>query len=252
MKIGKINKHTVEIYDSIDELPINRFQRYNKYLLIDSGVGSDLQDVLDHIDRAKIYIKSNPSMAITELDNMKQAVYLVSEQISPKYMAFAVLVSKIDGQPMDDLTDAGLQRVLDILKEAKKSWIDGILHSVKKKIDEELSLYFPGRFEDATCKEYYDQLRSHTMLKLQHLLTGEDISSASEDIEVRLAILTKPRIFSGKKSVEIAYDKQFEEMCLILSQNLQIHTQDMTVLQFYNAFEYLQKQAKKMKQNKAK
>lgn len=252
MKIGKINKHTVEIYDSIDELPINRFQRYNKYLLIDSGVGSDLQDVLDHIDRAKIYIKSNPSMAITELDNMKQAVYLVSEQISPKYIAFAVLVSKIDGQPMDDLTDAGLQRVLDILKEAKKSWIDGILHSVKKKIDEELSLYFPGRFEDATCKEYYDQLRSHTMLKLQHLLTGEDISSASEDIEVRLAILTKPRIFSGKKSVEIAYDKQFEEMCLILSQNLQIHAQDMTVLQFYNAFEYLQKQAKKMKQNKAK
>lgn len=252
MKIGKINKHTVEIYDSIDELPINRFQRYNKYLLIDSGVGSDLQDVLDHIDRAKIYIKSNPSMAITELDNMKQAVYLVSEQISPKYMAFAVLVSNIDGQPMDDLTDAGLQRVLDILKEAKKSWIDGILHSVKKKIDEELSLYFPGRFEDATCKEYYDQLRSHTMLKLQHLLTGEDISSASEDIEVRLAILTKPKIFSGKKSVEITYDKQFEEMCLILSQNLQIHTQDMTVLQFYNAFEYLQKQAKKMKQNKAK
>lgn len=252
MKIGKINKHTVEIYDSIDEMPINRFQRYNKYLLIDSGVGSDLQDVLDHIDRAKIYIKSNPAMAITELDNMKQAVYLVSEQISPKYMAFAVLVSKIDGQPMDDLTDAGLQRVLDILKEAKKSWIDGILHSVKKKIDEELSLYFPGRFEDATCKEYYDQLRSHTMLKLQHLLTGEDISSASEDIEIRLAILMKPRIFSGKKSVEIAYDKQFEEMCLILSQNLQIHTQDMTVLQFYNAFEYLQKQAKKMKQNKAK
>lgn len=252
MKIGKINKHTLEIYDSIDEMPINRFQRYNKYLLIDSGVGSDLQDVLDHIDRAKIYIKSNPSMAITELDNMKQAVYLVSEQISPKYMAFAVLVSKIDGQPMDDLTDAGLQRVLDILKEAEKSWIDGILHSVKKKIDEELSLYFPGRFEDATCKEYYDQLRSHTMLKLQHLLTGEDISSASEDIEVRLAILTKPRIFSGKKSVEIAYDKQFEEMCLILSQNLQIHTQDMTVLQFYNAFEYLQKQAKKMKRNKAK
>ena len=251
MKIGKINKHTVEIYDSIDEMPINRFQRYNKYLLIDSGVGSDLQDVLDHIDRAKIYIKSNPAMAITELDNMKQAVYLVSEQISPKYMAFAVLVSKIDGQPMDDLTDAGLQRVLDILKEAEKSWIDGILHSVKKKIDEELSLYFPGRFEDATCKEYYDQLRSHTMLKLQHLLTGEDISSASEDIEVRLAILTKPRIFSGKKSVEIAYDKQFEEMCLILSQNLQIHTQDMTVLQFYNAFEYLQKQAKKMKRNKS-
>ena len=58
MNIGKVNKHTVEIYDSIDELPIQRFQKYNKFLLIDSGVGSDLQDVLNHIDRAKIYIKA--------------------------------------------------------------------------------------------------------------------------------------------------------------------------------------------------
>ena len=57
MKTGKINKHTVEIFDAIDEMPIQRFQKYNKYMLIDSGVGSDLQDILDHVERAKIYIK---------------------------------------------------------------------------------------------------------------------------------------------------------------------------------------------------
>ena len=37
-------KHKVELYDSIDELPIVRFHKYNKMLLIDAGVGSDLSD----------------------------------------------------------------------------------------------------------------------------------------------------------------------------------------------------------------
>ena len=144
MKVGKVNKHTVEMYDSIDELPIQRFQKYNKYLLIDSGVGSDLEDVMNHIERAKIYIKANPEMAATELENLRQSIYLVTEEISPKYMAFAVLVNKIDGKEMNDMSDAGLKKVLEILSEAKKGWLDGILDSVKKKIDRELSLYFPG------------------------------------------------------------------------------------------------------------
>lgn len=136
MRQERINKHVVELYDSIDELPIVRFQKYNKYLLIDSGVGSDMNDVLDHIDRAKLYISANPKMAVVEMENMRQAIYLISEEISPKYMAFAVLVHKIDGKEMNDLSDVGLKKVLEILNEVKKSWIDGILDLVKKKLIE--------------------------------------------------------------------------------------------------------------------
>lgn len=251
MITSKVNNHTIEIFDSIDDLPIRRFQKYNKYMLIDSGVGSDLQDVLDHIDRTMKYIKASPNMAITELNNMRQALYLVSEEMSPKYMAFAVLVNKIDGKPADDLTDAGLRRVLETLNEAKKGWLDGIINSVKKKMDKELTLYFPGKFEDASTKEYFDQLKSHTLLKLQHIITGKDVSEACSNIELRFAILMKPRPFFGKKSAEIEYDKQFEDMCLVLAHNLQVQVKDMTVLQFYNALEFLKKQMKK-KQNKAK
>lgn len=249
MRVGKINKHTVEIYDSIDEMPIQRFQKYNKYMLIDSGVGSDIQDILNHIDRTKIYIKANPSMAVAEMENMKQAIYLVAEEMSPKYMAFAVLVHKIDGKEMNDLTDTGLKKVLEILSEAKKGWLDGVLNSVKKKIDHELSLYFPGRFEDGATKQYYDEIKSHTLLKLKKIITGEDVTEAMQDIETRLALLAKPRIFSGVKSAEISYDKQFEEMCLILSHNINIDPYKMNVLQYFNAFEYLKKQTKR---NKAK
>ena len=241
MKVGKVNKHTVELYDSIDEMPIQRFQKYNKYLLIDSGVGSDVQDIINHIDRAKTYIRANPAMAVTEMENMRQAIYLVTDELSPKYMAFAVLVHKIDGKEMNDMSDAGLKNVLSILNEAKKGWLDGILNLVNKKIDRELSLYFPGKFDDATQKEYFDNLREHTKLKLQEIISGEDMEQSIKAIETRLALLSKPRIFWGAKSVEIEYDKQFEEMCLILAHNLQVQPYTMTVLQFYNAFDYLKK-----------
>ena len=39
---AKIGKHEVEIYDTIEELPMVRFHKYQKLLLIDAGIGSDI------------------------------------------------------------------------------------------------------------------------------------------------------------------------------------------------------------------
>ena len=59
MKSLLINKKIVRVYDSIDEMPIINFQKYNKYLLIDSGIGSDADDIDAHIVKIAKYIKSN-------------------------------------------------------------------------------------------------------------------------------------------------------------------------------------------------
>ena len=59
MKDLLINKKVVRVYDSIDEMPIVNFQKYNKYLLIDSGIGSDADDIDAHIVKIAKYIKSS-------------------------------------------------------------------------------------------------------------------------------------------------------------------------------------------------
>jgi len=46
MKNLIVNKKVVRVYDSIDEMPIVNFQKYNKYLLIDSGIGLQMQMML--------------------------------------------------------------------------------------------------------------------------------------------------------------------------------------------------------------
>lgn len=50
MKNVQIKGMNVELYDSIEDLPIMRFHKYNKMLLVDAGVGSDLSDLDRHID----------------------------------------------------------------------------------------------------------------------------------------------------------------------------------------------------------
>ena len=240
----------VELYDSIDDMPIKRFHRYNKYLIVDSGVGADISNADNHIERAMRFIKQNPTHALQELENLRQCLYLVQQEISPKHWAFAVLVKSIDGKEQDDISDEGLKKVIETLGGTTISETDHIMDSVKKKIDEELATYFPTLFDDADVKEYYGDLRHRTLLLLDEIISGKSNKEEIDKITAMLITFTKPQIFWGKESVEVQYDKQFENMCLLLSQKVNISPKIMTVLEYYNAFMFLKEQQKNERKRK--
>lgn len=250
MKTTKIGKYTVEIYDAIDELPMLRFHKYNKMLLVDAGIGSDLSDFDTHIEKAMRYSRSKtPELAAKELDNMRQNVYFIQSGISPKHLSFAVLVKSIDGKPYNDLSDDGLQKVVDVFGDVPVKELTAQMEAVKKKIDEELQLYFPRLFDDSSVKEYYDELRHRTLLMLDAIIEGdtEDKRKQIDDITSMLMTYNKPQSFTGSESMEIQYDKQFENMCLLIAQQLHVDAKKYTVLEYYNAFEYIKNAAKKPK-----
>ena len=253
MKTTKIGKYTVEIYDAIDELPMLRFHKYNKMLLVDAGIGSDLSDFDTHIEKAMRYSRSKtPELAAKELENMRQNVYLIQSGISPRHLAFAVLVKSIDGEPCNDLSDDGLQKIVDKFGDVPVNELTAQMEAVKKKIDEELQLYFPRLFDDAAVKEYYDELRRRTMLMLDAIIEG-DTEDKRREIATMLITYNRPQSFSGSDSMEIQYDKQFENMCLLIAQHLHVDAKKYTVLEYYNAFEYIKQSLKpKGKQNGAK
>lgn len=135
MKKMLINNKIVNVYDSIDEMPIVNFQKYNKYLLIDSGIGSDVDDIDSHITKIARYIKSNDSKkAMLELQNMRQCMYMINSEISPKYLAFAALVQSVDGKEVTDLSDDSLKDLLKEIKQVKHSKIVDFLFWIKKKL----------------------------------------------------------------------------------------------------------------------
>ena len=61
----KLAGKTVMIYNSIDELPYRRFVEFNKYVGIDSGTGSNIEEFDQRMIKA--YAKQN--IAISELES---------------------------------------------------------------------------------------------------------------------------------------------------------------------------------------
>lgn len=257
MKSLLINKKIVRVYDSIDEMPIVNFQKYNKYLLIDSGIGSDADDIDAHIVKIAKYIKSNNNRkALQELQNMRQNIYMVNSEISPKYLAFAALIHSVDGKEVNDLSDDGLKNILARLKEIKHSKIIDFLIWLKKKVTTELEMYFPGDFVNPKEKDAYDKLKQRTLLVLDSMINDTDNSEQIETIDMIMLNMHSPKSYIGSESVEIKYDKQFESTCLLIAQKTSMDAKKMTVLQFYNAVDNIKQQleaeSKSVKRHKRK
>lgn len=244
MKSLLINKKIVRVYDSIDEMPIINFQKYNKYLLIDSGIGSDADDIDAHIVKIAKFIKANNNKkALQELQNMRQNIYMVNNEISPKYLAFAALIHSIDGKEVNDLSDDGLKKLLQDLKDIRHSKVIDFLLWLKKKVTSELETYFPGDFVNPKEKEAYDKLKNRTLLVLDSIINNTDNTEQIELIDTMMLNMHTPKVFIGSESVEVKYDKQFESTCLLIAQKTNMDARKMTVLQFYNAIDNIKVQA---------
>lgn len=248
MVTAKIGKHTVEMYDAIDELPIVRFHKYQKLLLIDAGVGSDIVAFDQRTEKMRRYLMDGKiDHAKQELENLRQSVFMIQNEISPKHRAFAVLVAKMDGRECNDLTDEALARLTRELNDAPEKELTAQLEAVKKKIDEELRIYFPALFGDSQVKEYYDLLKKRTLVLLRNIIDGVERPDETPEIEkLTTALLTysNPKTFTGSESAEIQFDRQFENLCLVLSEQLHVKPKEYTVLEFYNAFDFVQERAK--------
>ena len=255
MVTAKIGGHTVEYYDAIDALPIVRYHRYQKALLIDAGVGADIVSFDQRTERIRRFLmKGDNENARKEMENLRQCVYLIQTGLSPKHLAFAALVHKIDGKVYDDLSEDGLMAVVKILSDGTQEEVSAAADTAKKKIDSDLTLFFPKLFAESEVKEYFDILKRRTLAILKNIMEGivkADETDAVEKITTELITYSNPKVFGGSEGLEVTYDRQFENLCLALSSHLNLRPKKCTVLEFYNAFDYLQEQAKRSTREKS-
>lgn len=248
MRTEKIGKHSVEFYDAIDELPIVRFHKYQKLLLVDAGVGADIAAFDQHIEKVRRYILDDKlPKAAKEIENLRQCVYLIQSGISPQHLAFATLVTKIDGRECNDLTDDALSEIVKQLGDVPQKKLTATFEAVKKKIDAELMLYFPTLFNGSEIKEYYDLLKRRTLEILKGIIEGLDNPMDGKEVERLTAALitySNPKSFEGSEGVEVQFDRQFENLCLVLSEQMHVEPKKYTVLEFYNAFDFVKERAR--------
>lgn len=241
----KIGGHKVRMYEGIDEMPIVRFQKFQKYVLIDAGIGGDIASFDQRCAKVRGYLaQGKPDLAAQELENLRQCIAFIQGEINPGHRAFATLVESIDGERVEDISDEGMARVLERLGGSMTlSETATTARAVKKKIDAELAAYFPALFNSSDTKEYFDLVRKRTLAVLEALSRGE--VADVDELTTAVVCFSKPKSFAGPHGVEVNYDRNFETICISLSENLGMRPKDCTVLEFYNAVELLQERARK-------
>lgn len=151
MKV-ECGKHTVELYDSMHSLEIQRFQRFNKYQMNAIEIGSNFEDY----DRrtAKVYQflqKNMVTEAMQELNNRRQAVFNAYNEYTPTGKALAILVKKIDNRLYTDYSSSALDEILSRLDEIGFTYEMTIntVNEVKKKSKRNVRSIFQSIFQKA-------------------------------------------------------------------------------------------------------
>lgn len=129
--------HTIELFDSIHNLRILRFQRFNKYQMIGSEIGNTFADYDQRTQKALAFLSKNMvTEAVQELENRRQTVFNAYNEFTPVGKSFAVLVKRIDDVDYEDFSPDNLDRCLEHLdrigvtyetllmklSEVKKNW----------------------------------------------------------------------------------------------------------------------------------
>ena len=94
--------------------------------------------------------------------------------------------------------------------------------------------------------EWYSCLKRVSLAYLKEILEDADAGEKVKVEEGRMLSMMAPRQFDGSNGAEVQYDREFETMCLAMTQQLHVNVKDMTVMEYYNAYEYLREQSKKM------
>jgi aspartyl-tRNA synthetase len=124
-----IKKHSVILYDDIDQLPIERFNKANKYWMLHDNLGSSFTDIdTTHISRL-ILVADNKEKVVKELENLRILIYNIINEVNPSQMAFACLVDSIDGKEITDISEEGVKRTLKLLSDI------GFSEALKKKVN---------------------------------------------------------------------------------------------------------------------
>jgi hypothetical protein len=246
----KFNGHKLTMYDNIQELPVKRFQSYNLNTMIDAGIGSDIEAFDNKCVTIRRLMRTDHAAADRELVNMQTTLRMIMSSTSPKMRSFVVLIKSIDGRKLDDedMTEDGINAIIKELGE-KRLTIDRVkdfLSFIKKKIDSEFDVFFPKLNDNARLKEYYANLKRRTLLVLQSIKgAGGDIESQIATIDDFIMSQIKPKNYHGANGLEAKMIANFEETCVILSQNhVSSNPREMTTLSYYQALEVLRAQMK--------
>jgi len=107
----------VLLYSDIDQMPVDVFQRANKYWLFDDRLGSSIEDIdKKHLSKL-VLVAGDKEKTIDAVEKLRALIYNILDEVNVESMAFACLVHSIDGEEIIDRSDENLQKIIKYLSD---------------------------------------------------------------------------------------------------------------------------------------
>ena len=105
------------LYDDIDQMPIIRFNKINKYWMLHDNIGSTISDFdKNHYGKLLMLLDDKDKMK-KQLENFRILVYNITNEINVEHLSFACLVYSINDEVCSDLSESGLKGILSRLSD---------------------------------------------------------------------------------------------------------------------------------------
>jgi len=109
----KLGKHNIEFFESIDSLPFCRFNSFNRFVMLDAELGSDVMSFDSKVTKIFQFLgKEMTKEALGEMYNLRNTYHNIMTENNVYGLAFACLIKSIDGEPLTDYTTDNLESVL--------------------------------------------------------------------------------------------------------------------------------------------
>lgn len=174
---GLFRKTKIVLHDDIDQLSIDRFNKINKYWMLNDNIGSTFQDIdTNHISKL-ILIADNKDKLIEELKNLRILIFNVINEVNLNHMAFACLVDSIDGEPNNDLSETGIKKTLKQLSDAgvTEYLVKKKMKEVREVIYNDLELFFPALFNNVLSVAFWTKMKERSIKVCQAIIDGREI-----------------------------------------------------------------------------
>jgi hypothetical protein len=137
MRLLKLKSGTCELWETTKELPARRYNDFQKYLIQDIGIGSEVVDIERHHQNLfRLLGGSQIQEAQTESYNLFQNIVLAIQGINIKHISFACFVHSINGKAVTDYSESNLKNVINKLSDIglTQGHVEDILEDLKKKL----------------------------------------------------------------------------------------------------------------------
>jgi len=122
----------MELYKDIETMPITVFMKFQKYVLIENGVGTNVQDFSKRL--AKLYeytVNNKPKFVLEEIANLQTLFYnVVEKEQDAKLYALSYLVKGNEQKSEDEVKEF----IEKNLKKLTTKYIYELYFELKKKL----------------------------------------------------------------------------------------------------------------------